>query len=473
MSFSKQITSNLFYLSITELLSKVLLFVYTLHLSRVLGAEGFGKLGFAGSVLSFLIIFVSIGMDSYGTRAIAQKPEDQDKIVNQIFSLRLVLSVIIYGLFLLTMYYIDLSYEAKLVTVIYCLSLFGHALNMNWVFLAIQKMRPIAIRQVILSFVTLIAIYALVKTEKDTVLSSAIISIGVLLSLVLVLVYYHLKVAKLKILYNWNHFKIIIYSSFPIGLSFLITTIYNNASMYFLGVLIKDDFYQTGIMNAAQKLLLLGVMPSSLLQQAFFPTLSGLIADNKKREEVFALYLKVCVVVGVITSVILFTYADKIILIQFGEKFADSIPVLRILSINLFMIFLNMLYTSPLVAWNHEKVFLKSVIFSAILNVSLNYYIIPKYQAIGVSYVIIFTEIVTNLFMMYYFKKLFGYTDFSKIVKYFAFSIIAFIPGFILYEYFSLIYISILVNILAIIYVLYSNNILNKDFVQSILKKKF
>lgn len=473
MSFSKQITSNLFYLSITELLSKGLIFVYTIHLSRVLGAEGFGKIGFASSVLSFLVIFVTIGMDSYGTRAIAQKPEDQDKIVNQIFSLRLVLSLIIYGLFLLLINFVSMGNEAKLVTIIYCLSLFGQALNMNWVFLAIQKMRPIAIRQIVLSIVTLIGVYTFVRAENDAINASAVISISALVSLITVLFYYHFKIAKLKLIYNWKHFKIIIYSSFPIGLSFLITTIYNNVSVYFLGVLINDDFYQTGIMSAAQKFLAVGMIPSALLQQAFFPTLSGLVNDSKKREEVFTIYLKVCVVIGVITSVLIFTYADKIILLQFGEKFADSIPVLQILSLNVFFVFLNMLITSPLVAWNYEKVFLKSVIVAAILNIGLNFLIIPYFKAVGVSYVIVFTEAVTNMFLFYYYKKIFGFNEYLNVFKYFIFSFLAFIPGYVLYHNFGMIYVSLFVNFIAILIVLYKYQILNKEFIKSILKKNF
>lgn len=453
-------------------MSKLLVFVYTLHLSRILGAEGFGKIGFASSIMSFLVVFVSIGMDSYGTRAISQKPEDQTKIVNQIFSLRLILSIIIYVIFLFVINLTGLSHEARWVTIIYCLSLFGQALNLNWVFLAIQKMRPIATRQIILSLVTLVGIYTLVRSENDTILASGIISLSMLISLLLVVAYYHFKIDKLKLTFDYDLFKIIIYSSFPIGLSFLITQIYNNSAMYFLGTLLNDDFYQAGIMNAAQKFLLLGLLPSSLLQQAFFPTLSGLIHDNKRREEIFAIYLKVCVIIGVITSGIIFTYADKIILIQFGEKYIDSIAVLEILSINVFMIFLNMLYTSPLIAWNYEKVFLKSVILACIVNVGLNYLIIPTFKSIGVSYVIIFTEIITNLFLMYYFKKLFGFTDFYKILKFTIFTVLALIPGWIMYKLIDMVIISIVINILGIIFVMYINKILDKDFIISLIKKK-
>lgn len=472
MSFNKQITSNLFYLTITELFSKVFIFLYTLHLSRVLGAEGFGKIGFASSIMSFLVIFVSIGMDSYGTRQIAQNPNDQSKIVNQIFSLRLALSFLIYLLFLVVINFTNLNQEAKWVTIVYCISLFGQALNLNWVFLAIQKMRPIAIRQVLLNLITMIGIFSLINNKQDTILASFLISSSALLSLLAVVLYYHFKLDKLKIVFDKVLFKTIIYSSFPIGLSFLITQIYNNSAMYFLGTLLSDNFYQAGIMNAAQKFLLLGLIPSSLLQQAFFPTLSNLIGDTLKRNEVFLLYLKTCVVTGVVIAGLIFTYADKIILIQFGDQYQNSIPILQILSINIFLVFINMLYTSPLIAWNYEKVFLKSVILSCAINVTLNYLIIPEYKSIGVSFVIIITEIITNLFLAYYFKKLFKFSAMLKLVKLATLSVILILPGFIIYWHFQLITLSILTNIVGITLLLYLTGLFDKKLIFSIIKKK-
>jgi O-antigen/teichoic acid export membrane protein len=81
-----------------------------------------------------------------------------------------------------------------------------------------------------------------------------------------------------------------------------------------------------------------------------------------------------------------------------------------------------MLITSPLIAWNYEKVFLKSVILAAILNIGLNFLIIPHFKAVGVSYVIVFTEAVTNMFLFYYYKKIFGFNEYLNVLKYFIFS---------------------------------------------------
>jgi len=473
MVLLKKIANNLFYISLSELISKLLVFLYTLHLSRVLGAEGLGKLGFAASVLSFLILFVSIGIDSYGIRTVAQNPTKQKEIVDEIFTLRLILSILIYSLFLFLIYNLDLSQESKTITIIYCVSLFGHALNMNWVFLAIEKMKPIAIRQIAVSIVTSICVFLLIDDKDDTIIASAIIGFSTLISLLIVIIYYVFKVDKINLIFKISRAKIIIYSSITIGISFLITTIYNNVSTYLLGVMIDDDFYQTGIISAAQKFLALGTLSSIILQQAFFTTFSKMNNNLEEGKSLFLKFLNIMIILGLITSIIIFIYADKIILIQFGDKFIDSIPVLRILSFNVLLVFLNVLYTTPIVAWHQEKIFMKSVSIACIFNIILNIILIPHFKAIGVSYIIVFTELITNIALVYFFRKLYNFSGTKLILKQILLINLYFIPGYITYFYYDLVYLSILINLLTIIFIFYSNNLLTKTFILSLIKKQF
>lgn len=473
MTLLKNITNNLFYISLSELISKLLVFLYTLHLSRVLGAEGLGKLGFAASVLSFLVLFVSIGIDSYGIRKVAQDPDKQKEIVDEIFTLRLILSILIYSIFLFVIFNLDLSEESKIITIIYCVSLFGHALNMNWVFLAIEKMKPIAIRQIAVSLVTSICVILFINDKNDTILVSSIIGFSTLISLLVVIIYYIFKVDKINLVFNFSKAKIIIYSSITIGISFLITTIYNNVSTYLLGVMIDDDFYQTGIISAAQKFLALGTLSSVILQQGFFTTFSKLNNDIEEGKSLFLKFVNIMIIIGLITSIIIFIYADQIILIQFGHKFVDSIPILRILSFNVLLVFLNVLYTTPIVAWHNEKVFMKSVSIACIFNIILNIILIPHFKAIGVSYIIVFTELITNIALVYFFRKLYGFSGTKLILKQILLINLYFIPGYITYFYFDFLFLSIFLNVLTVLFIFYSNNLLTKTFIMSLLKKQF
>lgn len=106
MSNGKKIIENILSLSIAEFASKGLQALFYLYLARVLGKEGLGALGFAQSFTSYFILFVKLGFDTVGTRAIAKRPELLRKYVNSIISIRTILAFAVFAVLAISVYFL-------------------------------------------------------------------------------------------------------------------------------------------------------------------------------------------------------------------------------------------------------------------------------------------------------------------------------------------------------------------------------
>ena len=75
----KSVKKNYFYNLIYQLLTLILPLITTPYISRVLGAEKIGIYSYTTSVVTYFILFGSLGVSMYGQREIAYVGEDIGK----------------------------------------------------------------------------------------------------------------------------------------------------------------------------------------------------------------------------------------------------------------------------------------------------------------------------------------------------------------------------------------------------------
>ena len=75
----KSIAKNYVYNLIYQMLTILLPLVTTPYLSRVLGAESIGIYGYTISIVTYFILFGTLGVSMYGQREIAYKGENQNE----------------------------------------------------------------------------------------------------------------------------------------------------------------------------------------------------------------------------------------------------------------------------------------------------------------------------------------------------------------------------------------------------------
>ncbi len=144
-----KLVRNFLSLAGAEVLGKVATFVAFAYLARLVGPEGLGYVEFAGAVLLCLGLLVDQGFDTYGAREIAKDPRCTAALTSEIVFIRAALACLMYACVVGLAMLLDRSAVQIQLLLIYGLSLFAMPLLLRGVFQGHERMRVVAVAQII------------------------------------------------------------------------------------------------------------------------------------------------------------------------------------------------------------------------------------------------------------------------------------------------------------------------------------
>jgi O-antigen/teichoic acid export membrane protein len=107
-----------------------------------------------------------------------------------------------------------------------------------------------------------------VHYPEDTLIAMFVLSGSMALNSIWMIVYYMRHYGKIKFDFDTKFWKNLIKAAVPIGMIFFIVTIYNNLNLSMLGFMHDDKSY-AGYYFAAYKILILAIIPTNIIQNAF------------------------------------------------------------------------------------------------------------------------------------------------------------------------------------------------------------
>ncbi len=425
MSSSKRILKNIFSLSVAEFATRGLSLIYTIYLARVLSPTGYGVYGFSKSLVWYFQIFVSLGYSLVGTREIAKRPDKMADYANAMVSIRLISAVILYILLFILTINLNRSLELKYCIMIAGGILYGEALNMNWVFQGIEKMEILAWRSVIIGLINTAAIFILVHKSGDTLQAVAVVTLSQLSTFLWIVYYYNTHFHKLKIKIEPALWKALFKVSFSVGISFIVVHLYYNLDTVMLGFM-KSEF-ETGIYTAAHSILVVLQLPSTILQTAFFPQFSK--TDSiEERGAMMKKYILILSFAGTFLSCFVFVFAPYLVSVL-GAKYHNSILTLQILMVTLYMSTISVVFFTPMMAWNMEKLVVRANIAGLVINAIINSIFIPRYGVYGAATATIFSEIAVFTFIRIIFRRTNVSYSLTPMLKFGLIAVICFGPA--------------------------------------------
>lgn len=130
-------------------------------------------------------------------------------------------------------------------------------------------------------------------------------------------------------------------------------------------------------------ILKLEILPQALMLAAF-PALSRLApVDPPGARRLFRLLFRHTLHAMALPSILLAFFAEPACLLLFGQKFEGSAMVLRLLSLALAPLALDMLVNNVLVAIGRQRYALYYAAAALALNAAGNWYAVPRYGAVG------------------------------------------------------------------------------------------
>ena len=427
----KSITKNYIYNMVYQVLILVLPLVTTPYLSRVLGAEGIGIYSYTYAIVTYFILFGSLGVAMYGQREIAyaqENVEERKRVFIEIVLFRFVtifISSIIYYFFFIRGEAYQIYYQILL------LELIAATFDISWFFQGMEEFKRTVTRNVLVRVCSVSAVFLFVKNKEDLALFTLIYSIGDLLGNLSLWLYLpkYIKGVKVK---NINTFRHI----WPIILLFIpqiANQIYKILDTTMIGNLVQDKA-ETGYYEQGQKVIRLLLTVVTSLGVVMVPRMASTFASGDKKQIQsylkmsfrFVFFLAFPIMFGIISI------SEAFVPVFFGAGYDKVVILINIISpILLLMGVANVLGTQYLLPTKHQKEYTISVAIGVVFNFIANYILITKYASIGASIATVLSELLVVIIQYQYMKKEVPFKELLSLAwKYFLAGILMFVVCF-------------------------------------------
>ena len=373
-----------FILSASQLIFPLITFPY---ISRVLLAEGSGKITFASSVANYFLMIASLGIPTYGIRACAQVRDDErqlSKTVHELLFINFATTLLVTVTYVICVLTIPRFRMDETLFLINGINIVLNMFGMNWLFQAMEQYDYITIRSLIFKMVSILLMILLIHQKSDYVIYGAITVFAAVGSNVLNFVR-----SRNYIEYRWlgnyhigRHIK-------PILILFaqsMAVSIYTNLDTVMLGFMKTD--VDVGYYNAAVKIK--GILLSfvSSLGGVLLPRMSYYAKENLKTKfiETMSMALNFTMLISFPLAIYFSMFSTECIQFLAGDGYFGAIAAMQIITIAVIPNGLTgILGIQVLTAIEKEKYVLYSVIVGAALDFALNLLLIPQFSAAGAA----------------------------------------------------------------------------------------
>jgi len=382
------------------------------YLTRVLGADFYGVISFATSFILFLQVITEYGFNHSGTRAISKFRDNQEKI-QKIYSAINLVRIILSGICFVSLFTFVNVFERFRENSIIFLLLFGliiqSVLSPIWFFRGIEKMKYLTIINIIGKIFLIVLIFSFIKSESDYVLYAFLVFSNAILIGIVTQIFI---IKKYKMKFHTSSLHDIKYqfsNGFYMFLVYFSTNIINNLNPFILGLLV--DYYYVGIFSAGYKVIQIFVLVISLITTTVFPHIVKMITERKNGTEVkiFSFVKKIfliIVVIGVISLLFLFIFADQIVNLLFGVGYIESISVIRLLSFAPLLIGIGHTLTLQiLVPLEYDALVAKIYGLSAVFDVVLCFIFVPILGYLALCVIILITRFIPIILSLIWMKR--------------------------------------------------------------------
>ncbi|MFY9638064.1 MAG: flippase [Methanobacterium sp.] len=397
MNASQNFFKNIGSLFTSQVFGYIITLIFTIYLVRYLGVANYGILTFALALTSMLGIFADFGLNTLMTREVVRNKSLTNKYLNNIFSIKL-LQVTILMIFVLVIVKV-LDYPIETVYVLYfmmILLIFNTFSNFfASLFQAYEKLEYQSIASVLNSILMLIGILILINYNYG------LVTFTILYALVggLILIYYLFistkifKFSRPKIEVDWDFWKPTIKTAAQFGLIGVFVTIYIWIDSVMLSFMQGNE--AVGLYNAAYRIVLFLLFIPAVINSAIFPVMSRLyVSSSNSLEQIVEKYFKFMILIGIPIGVLITILSTQIIILIFGNAFLASAPALQILIWATVLTFGNAAFVQLFQSTNKQILLTKITFIGMVVNITLNFILIPKFSYIAASFNTLLTELI-------------------------------------------------------------------------------
>ena len=300
---AKVLLENFISLSSLQLIGMVLPLITLPYVLRVLGFEKYGVIVFAASLIAYFTALTDFSFKYTATRDVAiyrNNPKKLNLIYSKVLIIKLLFLLLSYLILAIVVYSYPPFYEQKLIYAMTAPMLLGQVLFPEWFFQGIEKMKYITFMNIGIKVFFTACIFIFITEESDywiypLLQSAGFIGAGIVGQILLIKQY--------KLKFFWLRPRIIkqtIRSNTPIFINQLLPTLYNNTSIFLLGIFTSNAVL--GVYASIKKIIDICLRSIKILSGVFFPFIN-------RKAHAFLKFRKIQLIVSIIlTALCLISY---------------------------------------------------------------------------------------------------------------------------------------------------------------------
>jgi O-antigen/teichoic acid export membrane protein len=395
MSLTRQIAHNTIIQFTGKVLGTLFGVLTVAIMTRYLGQVGFGQYSTITAYLQLFAILVDLGLSITVVRLISDPGNDKKTVFNNVFTLRVVTSIIFLGLAPLIVLFFPYDPLVKIGIAIATLSFFFSGLTSILIGLYQKElnMLTVTIGEIAgrLSLFILVALFAYLNYGLLAIIIAVVIG-----SLINFLICYFsaFKYIKISPAFDWPIWEKIISITWPIALSIAFNLVYFKADTLILSLTRSQA--EVGLYSAPYRILeilvnfifvFLGIVNPIL-------TLHWVQKNHAKFQEIFQKIFDVLLIITIPMVVGTMFIAKPLMILIAGADFATSGIILQILIVATAIIFINTIYGYTIVFIDKQKKMIPVYVGVAIFSVAGYLLTIPTYGFYGAAIFTVISEFI-------------------------------------------------------------------------------
>ncbi len=402
---SKKVIKNASWIIASQIFRAILSLIVSTLTARFLGPSNFGTINYAMSIVSFVIPIMQLGLTSIVVQELINQPKKEGEILGTC-----ILSSFISGLFcvfavILFVYIANFGDTVTITTtILYSLVILVEAFSIfNYWFQSKLLSKYTSITMLIAYIITSIYKIILLVTKQSVIWFALANVIDFLIINVTLYILYRIKNGQ-KLTVSFTTFKYLFGKSKYFIISGMMIAIFAQTDRIMLKLMISEE--ATGLYSAC--VACAGM--TNFIFVAILDSVRPLIFECKKQnnetfEKNMCRTYSIIIYLSLLQSIFIALFPNLIIYILYGESYLVASNALRIITWYSMFSYLGAVRNIWLIAEEKNKLIYRIDVSGALINVILNFILIPNYGIEGAAFASLITQIFTNVIVVAILKQ--------------------------------------------------------------------
>jgi len=399
----RPLLENFFSLGLIQGANFLLSIITFPYIVRVIGVERFGIITLLQTIMLYFVVLTDYGFNLSATKDISVNRKNITRVSNifsEVIATKFVLLLLSF-LILSSSFLLFPSFkEYWLLTLFSFTIVLGQLLQPTWFYQGIEQMKYITYINILNRALYASGIFVFISEPQDylyiNLINGVSLVVGGVISLIIVFRKFGLQFSFPSL----TRIRRQLVDAWSIFFATIIISVSNNTNIVILGIFASPLII--GYYSIAEKVFQIMRTFAAILYQVVYPRVCILAQESFEALANFLhKLLKAIMLVFIPLSLIVFAFADHIVLFIAGKYISEAALVLRIICFGPFMAALNIPASQTMLAYKLNNLYTVVLSIGAVINVALNFTLTYHFKAVGTASSIMITETISTGLLYY------------------------------------------------------------------------